>query len=100
MTFPNTISNSDILFMVASLLWMVWPLVLVMPMEARHHILPMMIVMWFILLAVRLAVALDPKPFLAFIFIKDPLSTLSFLGLGPVLFVVAAARGNLRFRPH
>jgi hypothetical protein len=80
--FP-TLSTSDVLGATAQFLFVLWPVVLAVPLLGRKGSLGGVVAVWFFLLATRIYLAFNPLPpsnlMSAFHIIPEPLNTYLFL---------------------
>ncbi|CAG0990390.1 hypothetical protein ANRL2_03143 [Anaerolineae bacterium] len=91
----------DILFYAGSLIFMMWPILLLSPLQRRRHYLFNMLFVWCFLLIVRLFLILNPTPAQSFqaLLIPEPLNTVLFFAAGAVLGIIKLGLGFVK-RPH
>lgn len=80
----------DVLFYAGSLVFMMWPILLLSPLQRRKHYLFTMLFVWCILLIVRLFLIFNPTPAQSFqgMLIGEPLNTILFFTSGAILGII------------
>ena len=85
---------SLMLFYACSLVFAVWPVLLLAPLQSRRGILPSMLMVWVLLAAARIYLLFFSQPHLV-VLIPEPYNTLAFAAAGLIilgLFVLTRRR--------